>query len=259
MVLATRAYQKEAQMLLSLNEVRDVNVHAVDGSIGRVDECLFDDEQWTIRYMVIDAMDIAGRHVLISPIAMTRLDRDRGSLHVSLTADQIRSSPGIERHRPVTRRYERAYGNYYGYQPYWLGRDATGTGAHPGTLLREPDPPTGQAQNLAVRGQDSHLHSSREVTGYHVKATDGSIGHVDDFLVDETNWVIEFLRLDPSNFIGGKAILVPRQALREVRWPDRTIDVALTTGEVRTISEYHPEPLCIEGWPRQTHHNGRTH
>jgi hypothetical protein len=238
-------------MLLSLNELRDVDVQAVDGSIGRVEECLFDDERWTIRYIVVEAFDIAGRRVLISPVAVRRLAIDRHGLHVSLTSDQIRHSPRIEEHRPVSRQYERTYGNYYGYPPYWVGPGYWGAGSHPGALLREPQPPADQAaQKPAVREEESHLRSSLEVTGYHIQATDGSIGHVDDFLVDETTWVIEFLRLDTSNFIGGKAVLVPRQALRDVRWPDHTIDVALTADEVRTSPEYDPELLRTEGWPR---------
>ena len=247
-------------MLLSLNELRDVDVHAIDGSIGRVEECLFDDEQWTIRYIVVDAFDLVGRRVLISPIAVRRLAIDRDALHVSLTSAQIRNSPGIEEHRPVSRQYERTYGNYYGYPPYWVGPGNWGAGTTPGGLLRQPGPPADQAaEQPAVSEEESHLRSSLEVTGYHIQATDGSIGHVDDFLIDEATWLIEFLRLDTSNFIGGRAVLVPRQALREVRWPDRTIDVALTRDEIRTSLEYDPDLLRTERWPRQTHHDERAH
>ena len=37
---------------------------------------------------------------------------------------------------------------------------------------------------------DSHLRSMNEVSGYEIQATDGEIGHVDDFIVDDEPWII---------------------------------------------------------------------
>jgi hypothetical protein len=38
--------------------------------------------------------------------------------------------------------------------------------------------------------------------GFHVQATDGGIGHVTEFLVDE-NWHVRYVVIDTSNWIGG--------------------------------------------------------
>ena len=43
---------------------------------------------------------------------------------------------------------------------------------------------------------DAHLRSSAEVTGYHVHATDGSIGHVEDLLIESQTWGIRYLAVD---------------------------------------------------------------
>ena len=51
------------------------------------------------------------------------------------------------------------------------------------------------------------LHKTSRLKGFHLHATDGEIGHVDDFLVDPA-WKVAYLVVDTSNWIGGKSVLV---------------------------------------------------
>jgi hypothetical protein len=52
-------------------------IHATDGDMGAVDEFLFDDEQWTMRYLVVNTGGwLTGRLVLVSPIAFRSVDWD---------------------------------------------------------------------------------------------------------------------------------------------------------------------------------------
>ena len=44
---------------------------------------------------------------------------------------------------------------------------------------------------------DTHLRSTTEVTGYHIEAADGEIGHVDGFVVDDESWAIRVVRCSP--------------------------------------------------------------
>jgi len=49
------------------------------------------------------------------------------------------------------------------------------------------------------------------ITGYHIHATDGEIGHVEDFMVDDEIWAIRFLVVATRNWLPGKkVILSPR-------------------------------------------------
>jgi hypothetical protein len=43
---------------------------------------------------------------------------------------------------------------------------------------------------------DPHLRSIEAVTGYHIHASDGEIGHVEDFLVEDADWSIHYLVVD---------------------------------------------------------------
>jgi len=67
--------------------------------------------------------------------------------------------------------------------------------------------------------------------GFHVQATDGGIGHVEDFLVDE-GWAVRYLVVDTSNWLGGKSVLIPSSAVENVNSPDKKIMIRLTRAEI---------------------------
>ena len=84
---------------------------------------------------------------------------------------------------------------------------------------------------------DKHLMSSKELNGFHIQATDGEIGHVDDVLVDEDNWNIRYVVLDTSNWIGGRSVVVSPRVLKAVDLPDRIVRVDVARDDVRRSPE----------------------
>jgi hypothetical protein len=68
--------------------------------------------------------------------------------------------------------------------------------------------------------------------GFHVHATDGGIGHVTEFLVDE-NWAVRYLVVDTSNCIGGKSVIVPSSVVEKVDSPNKKILLRLTRDQVK--------------------------
>ena len=67
--------------------------------------------------------------------------------------------------------------------------------------------------------------------GFHLLATDGEIGHVDDFLVNE-DWTLRYLVVDTSNWLGGKWVLISTTVLDEIDSPGKRIGVKLTLDEI---------------------------
>jgi hypothetical protein len=85
------------QMLHKTTKVRGYHVHAADGVVGHVDDCLFDEKSWAIRYLVVDTSNwIGGRSVLVSPDVVTAIDSESRRVTVSLTRAQIKESPSID-------------------------------------------------------------------------------------------------------------------------------------------------------------------
>jgi hypothetical protein len=75
------------------------------------------------------------------------------------------------------------------------------------------------------------LHKTSYMRGFHVKATDGEIGHVTEFLVDET-WKIRYLVVDTSNWIGGKNVIIPSDRVENVDSPNKKITLRLTRAQI---------------------------
>ena len=84
-------------MVHRLNLVQGFHVHATDGDIGHIDDFLFEEGSWQIRYVVVDTSTwLGGQWVAVSPSSVTRIDWSNRQVYVSLTRAQIRDSPNME-------------------------------------------------------------------------------------------------------------------------------------------------------------------
>jgi hypothetical protein len=75
------------------------------------------------------------------------------------------------------------------------------------------------------------LHKTSRLKGFHLHATDGEIGHVDDFLVDPS-WKVAYLVVDTSNWVGGKSVLVSPSAIVKIDVEKQEIRVRLSRDEI---------------------------
>jgi len=225
-------------MLRSLNEMVNYVLSATDGDIGRCKDFLFDDEFWTVRYMVADTGKwLPGRKVLISPISLEEPDWLKRLFTVNLSKEQIESSPPLDEHAPVSRLYERKYFGYFHWPYYWTGGDVWGAVPYP------PSAPIEYPENIEEDEPDprkSHLRSIKEVKGYYIHATDGEIGHVDDFILDYETWAIRYLVVDTRNWLPGRKVLISPSWITSVSWVENRVNVSLTTKEVKESPEYDP-------------------
>lgn len=218
-------------MLRSMNQMNGFSIVASDGALGGVRDFLFDDERWAVRYLVVDTGGwLTGRTVLISPHAVEQVAWSARNVHVSLSKEQVRNGPDIDTAKPVSRQHETSLFNYYGYPYYWTGPNTWGAAAYP-MLMVPPlavDPalqarprPTSQEEQQ----DDPHLRSADAVTGYDIEAQDGRIGHVEDFLFDDMDWVITAMVVDTRNWWPGRHVLLPLDVVNRVSWDDRSVFV----------------------------------
>jgi uncharacterized protein YrrD len=213
-------------------------IRATDGDLGKVDELYFDDETWAVRYIVVETGNwLSGRKVLISPVAFGKPELESRTISVNLTCAQVRNSPDVDTERPIHRQHEAELHEYY--QWPWRG----GYGGTFGTTplpLSEDEVFVEQEASSSERRDDPHLRSTRQVTGYHIHATDGEIGHVEDFIVDDENWTVRFLVVDTRNWLPGKKVLLAPQWIKRVEWVDAIVYFDLTRESVRISPEFEP-------------------
>ncbi|MGE3179382.1 MAG: PRC-barrel domain-containing protein [Vicinamibacterales bacterium] len=203
-------------------------IRAVDGDIGTLEDFYFDDERWVVRYLVVDTGGwLGGRRVVISPMSV-QPPWDKAGIPVRLTRTQVENSPAVDLAAPLTRSGEVQVLGYYGYPYYWGATNVWGTFDNPGALVMAPATELVQVSGEFADDGGPALRSIRDSTGYHLHAVDGEIGHVDDFLVDETDWRIHHLLVDTSNWIGGRSVVIPCDTVRRVDADREMLHVAAT-------------------------------
>jgi hypothetical protein len=224
-------------MLINSKELKGLSVRAEDGELGTIQEFYFDDNTWVVRYLIVGTGGwLGGRSVLISPISVLNSDWQARQINVALTKKQVESSPNIDMHKPISRQNESAYLGYYGYPTYWGGPLMWGPASYPTQLLMA-DPAEVAADAVSV-SSDSHLRSSDVVTGYHIAAADGGIGHVDAFLVDDESWAIRYVEVATRDWWPGKKVLISPAWIERVSWLESDVRVGLTREAIRSAPEY---------------------
>ena len=218
-------------MLQSIKQLYRDKLGALDGEIGHINDFYFDDQNWVVRYVVADTGSwLPGRQVLLSPHAFGSLHQVGKDLLVNLTRKQIEDSPSIDSHKPLSRQYEEEYYRYYGWPCYWQGDGLWGISDFP--LLELPPKPSADPGGPQPERADAHLRSTRDVNGYHIKASDGTAGHVCDFMMDAQSWAICQLIIKTGHLLSSKEVRIPTSKVERISYEESAVFVNLTMEEV---------------------------
>jgi hypothetical protein len=233
-------------MLRSIKQLYGDKLGAADGEIGRVKDFYFDDQNWAVRYVVADTGTwLTSRQVLLSPHAFGDFQPGGKILKVNLTRKQIEDSPSIEWHKPVSRQYEEEYYRHYGWPGYWLGDGVWGMSGSP--IFDQPlnTPPGGHPAVLEPKPKrsDAHLRSMQAVNGYRIQASDGTIGHVCDFMMDDQSWVVRELVVKTGHRFTGKEVLIPVNTASRISYDESTVFVTSTKETIERSRAHNPAPF----------------
>jgi hypothetical protein len=116
-VAEARAAERERAdpNLRSADALSGYRIEAQDGEIGHVDDFLYDEETWRLRYLVIDTRTwLPGRRVLVSIEWTSNVSWEDRSVRVDLTKDAIRQSPELDLEHSLTPEAELSLHRHYG-------------------------------------------------------------------------------------------------------------------------------------------------
>ena len=125
-----------------------------------------------------------------------------------------------------------------------------GYGYMGGAMAARPRPrnPSGArsiSPKLSDDDDDPHLRSIEAVTGYHIHASDGEIGHVEDFLMDDADWSIHYLVVDTKNWWPGKKVLISPRSAREIDWTEKLVNLDVDRRRSKTARNTMPPQRSI--------------
>jgi uncharacterized protein YrrD len=245
-------------MLRHTSKISGYTVGASDGQIGSVTDFLFDELSWRVRWLVVDTgAFLSGRKVLLPPSALSHVNHIGHQLAVNLTRQQVKDSPDIQSDEPVSGQMETDLYDYYGWSPYWYtGFYMGGYGCAGGPFA--PNSPGFRSRERGVdhadraRG-DRHLRSVKEVTGYHIHAQDGEIGHVADFLLEDGDWSVRYLVVDTRNWWPGKKVLISPRSIQSTSWSDRMVNLDVDREAVKHSPAYDGSEAIDRAYEYQYH------
>jgi hypothetical protein len=201
---------REHEMLWDALGLKGYAILGENGPLGTVSDLLFDDGIWMLRWLIGSTGAWMPHHEVLLPArSIKSIDPGRRRISLALTMDQIEASPGIELDAPVSRQTEIA--------------------------------PRRRASC------DPHLRSVEAVVGHRVHTPEGVVGHVDDLLVNDADWSIQFFRVDTWSWHPGHYILIPPRLLGQIDWPGRSIHLDVERRQIENGPPLAIAPLAEGG------------
>jgi hypothetical protein len=164
---------------------------AQEESVGRVNDIYFDDEAWSVRYLVAGLREKSSwRQVLVEPAQVDVIDLWDHQVVLSLSHKELQNCDPATSVRPVCKQYE------------FMGM------ATPGSLGFQSNAPK----------VDPHLRSAKAVLGYTISVGGEDVGVVRDLVLDQTDWSIRYLQIEQQ--MDNRIILfhVVPSAVKRISW-----------------------------------------
>lgn len=234
--------------MLAIKKLMGYTVRAIDEDIGEIYDEYFSDYDWVIRYMIVNVNkrhDASARRVLLSPLVFKQPEEDEKVFPVVLSKEMVMSSPNFDTEKPISRQQEIELHTYYQWPFYW---NAGGLMSYP---LIDLESQMKEHGALPEEQQDPHLRSAREVIHYSIRARDGDIGRLADFLVDEETWKIQYILVDTGNWLPGRKVVLSPQWIQQIDGSDASIQVDLNKETIRNSPEYNPDVPLDEEYQKQ--------
>lgn len=251
-------------MLRSLCQLKGYRFHATDGDIGQAADWYLDDEAWVVRYVVVDTgVWFPQQQVLIAPSLLGQPDWESGAIPVRLTRDEIERRPDAAHVRLRSREAGAAGESEAAWppgkdhqEPFMIGMAGSPPEAV-GPLLevapRGPTTPAGDA--LTARP----LRSAYHAVGYDVEGKGrGKVGQLEDLLIDDQRWSLDYLVIDVGPGRSTKRVLVAIDWIRETSDAERTIRLGLAEDAIRSSPDFDPAaPANVQMETRRYDYHGR--
>ncbi|RLL43656.1 PRC-barrel domain containing protein [Oceanobacillus piezotolerans] len=187
-------------MLYFTSQLKEFNIEATDGELGKIKDIYFDDKRYSIRYAIVDTRKwLPGRKVLLSPSSFERVNEEDGTVSVQYDKETVRNSPDVPENTNLTSDYKTRIDEYYGWRPFWPDQIAYGAGTISQANIQTPPEP------IPAEPEPYHpeydLRSEEEAVGFRVHANDGKLGKLVDFIYDDEMWNLRYIVVESNDSI----------------------------------------------------------
>jgi sporulation protein YlmC with PRC-barrel domain len=204
-------------MQYSINNFVGYTINAKDGRIGKVNAFYFDDLSWTILYFVVETeLMLPEREIFIPIAALDTIDWNSRIFHVNLAIKQIKNSLYFGTGKMLSAKAEK------------------------------------KKQNIIQQLQnDSHLCCTNKIKGYRIFASDGEIGYLEDYIVDDDKWDLSFLIVETLNCLPGRKVLILSRWINRIERDELKVYLNLSQESVKNIPEFDPSQPIVKNYEKE--------
>jgi hypothetical protein len=227
-------------MKRSIKELLGYTLQVKDGTKGSVKDFIFDEESWTIRYMKTDLGNLfVDKKVLIPRVFFGQPQHSERKFLIQMSKDEMKRSPKVEEHKPVSRKFEESLNKFYNIDNYWSTSYAPSFGVPelvvPQHHLKE------LPRTIKEPDIDTLLRSFQEVNGYLIECLDEKHGYMTDFIVDDESWKIVYIIIDIGKVFGmDKRVMLAVNWINEIDYNDQKISINQTSKVLEKAPAFDP-------------------
>ena len=187
-----------------------------DGESVVVDDLLFDDRTWRVRYLAVRLGRFFGREdALLSPGEIANAAGFSEALRTRLSLSELQAAPRLLSDPPVAKQGELEAARMIAWEAYW----------------------TGLLDRVSDAG-DPHLRNTRAVTGHRVIGVDCEAGRIDNFVIDDQDWSIRYLVVRLGRLRADRRVMVDPHWVDAISWQDHSVWLDLPKQSIEQCDEF---------------------
>ena len=231
-------------MLHSIRELCRFRVLATDGKVGRAEDFYLTDPGFAARFVVVQTGRIfPGRRVLVPADYLGVPNGASRVLPIVLTKSELERCAASGTIEPVSRQQELLVEDRYGGADHRRGGGpvAAAHGIVSHQALEMAAAKAAPESEPSPEHETPRLRSSQEVIGYQLEARDGPLGAVEDFLIDDQNWAIQYMVVDSKDWRSSNPrVLLAPNWIQHISWAESRVHVLLTRDKIKAGQRYEP-------------------
>lgn len=172
---------------------------------------------------------------------MGQPDTAKRVLTVSLTREDFERFSDSETHQLISEQQELLLESRYGSAVY--GGGGGPVGAVHGVVSRQAlaIATAESAGGSEKQEQAPQLRSALEIVGYHIEALDGPFGNVEDFLLDNDDWVVRYMVINTKTWrLPNPKVLVPPSWIQDISWAESRVHMSVRRAKIKRSARYEP-------------------
>jgi sporulation protein YlmC with PRC-barrel domain len=217
-------------MIRSLKELLSYKVKEINAEIGIVEDFVFDEKHWKIRYLEIDmGIGFTGEKLLVGKDLLKKPNWGKKYFSISVTMNQLKKAPKLKKYLVFTREKENMLNEYYGTPSYWNY-----------TYVPQNEMKFYDQKKIIDEKIDSELISFNEFLDFEIVEENKVIAHCLDVLIDDVEWEIKSLivTITGNIQIKMKEVMLPIDWIEKINYKNRKIFINKDKGFIKNAPTY---------------------